>query len=834
MMAMEEVAQKFSEYVALVACAAGVLTLVVLTLVGLYRVTLPAVRRLWGRSTRLGRFFGTLLFLVGSIYANTKPPVRKAPQSAAEQPQLRRIENWFRRGAWRDSRFLRFDPGWVFPLGTDHLPGVWIRSWGALADPLSRKPFAALGTELALFPDETEVFCGRTASNTYRIVWRNGFPDRRSRANPVSAAIELFRNGDFAVTTNGVTRFVPRELPFACAGRGQDADWVAANHPQHADAIDAAGGFAAWVDAAIGVGQTNGLYRFTADFRTTPPEAVELFVGPYTVAVTNAGAYVFLLEKGRDYAFGTRPFVEDVAYSAADDTAETPRPRQQAHGAWTGHDWTMDGGGLVWTAPTATAAGACCWLPSFRGAPDVALGEQGCAPQTFWVEWTDYPPGLSATYIWRSQSGNLAILEPQSPETEVCWTGGGTAFELSVTAQVGRHSLTSTLAGQAGRENDTVHFTLTAPRTLLLQTESEDRSGSGLLVLSFAAPYPTNGVIALACETGGRVAVKGIDGEGVRKWDVSAFSNFTARLVPQAVSAALDDVRFSATFTPEGREPVATSSALTVFAAKELSLGADAPQGIAILRGCPLSANVEIMPSAAESAAHIRWQTRRLGRNGTYGNWEDCRFERTPETATILTPAAGGIYQLQAVVSDGTGGQALRTYRWAADEDGRIGLCKKGDLKAVGVADEQWQLDLLNCARGFLGQEGYGLTDVCPAQYGFAETPDGSWKCNIFVAHRICQIGLKVPALHKRYGLFDLPPLANEWAGAQRIEGWAHAQGNPQPGWVIAHPNSFGSGHVGITDFDGKGVAAGGEVVNRRYPDWQDGTSTYRKRNNRK
>ena len=110
-------------------------------------------------------------------------------------------------------------------------------------------------------------------------------------------------------------------------------------------------------------------------------------------------------------------------------------------------------------------------------------------------------------------------------------------------------------------------------------------------------------------------------------------------------------------------EPVSTSSALTLFAAKEFSLGADAPQGIAILRGCPLSANVEIMPSAAESAAHIRWQTRRLGRNGTYGNWEDCRFERTPETATILTPAAGGIYQLQAVVSDGTGGQALRTYR---------------------------------------------------------------------------------------------------------------------------------------------------------------------------
>ena len=89
MTAMEEVAQRFSEHVALAACAAGVLMLAVLTLAGLYRVTLPAVRRLWDRSNRLGCFFGTLLFLVGSIYANTKAPVRQcehARRSATSLP----------------------------------------------------------------------------------------------------------------------------------------------------------------------------------------------------------------------------------------------------------------------------------------------------------------------------------------------------------------------------------------------------------------------------------------------------------------------------------------------------------------------------------------------------------------------------------------------------------------------------------------------------------------------------------------------------------------------------------------------------------------------------
>lgn len=49
-------------------------------------------------------------------------------------------------------------------------------------------------------------------------------------------------------------------------------------------------------------------------------------------------------------------------------------------------------------------------------------------------------------------------------------------------------------------------------------------------------------------------------------------------------------------------------------------------------------------------------------------------------------------------------------------------------------------------------------------------------------------------------------------------------------GWVIAHPNSLGSGHVGIVDFDGVGIAAGKKIVNRRFREWLDGSSTYRKR----
>ena len=43
-----------------------------------------------------------------------------------------------------------------------------------------------------------------------------------------------------------------------------------------------------WVDAQVGEGLTNGLYKFTATIPDDPPETVQLVVGDLSVAVTNA------------------------------------------------------------------------------------------------------------------------------------------------------------------------------------------------------------------------------------------------------------------------------------------------------------------------------------------------------------------------------------------------------------------------------------------------------------------------------------------------------------------------------------------------------------------
>ena len=77
----------------------------------------------------------------------------------------------------------------------------------------------------------------------------------------MTASVELMRCGDVSVMTNGVTWTLPRELPFAHDGFGQDAEWVAANFT-NATEIAAAGGYAAWVDAQVGEGLTNN-----ADFK---------------------------------------------------------------------------------------------------------------------------------------------------------------------------------------------------------------------------------------------------------------------------------------------------------------------------------------------------------------------------------------------------------------------------------------------------------------------------------------------------------------------------------------------------------------------------------------
>jgi len=310
-----ETFQNILKNVCLVALA---ISLAALAGVALRRVTKPFMRQLtvfWQSLTAFGRVavvsFAFVCFLYGGGKTNLPlriiRPLRGLARSAAA---VQRVDahffasNWNRRGAWRDSLKFDFDGEWLFPWGDGHLSSVEVVSWGEIRPGCGdTNVIADIGVPLAIVPGLTEFSCAATQMNSYRFAWANAAVNRDTN-NLVSASIELKRCGDIIVTTNGVSRTIPRVLPFAHDGFGQDAEWVAANFSNATEMAEA--GYAEWVDAQIGSGLTNGYFKFTAAFTETPPETVKLVVGDYSIAVTNAGEYVFLLEKGMEYAYFRR------------------------------------------------------------------------------------------------------------------------------------------------------------------------------------------------------------------------------------------------------------------------------------------------------------------------------------------------------------------------------------------------------------------------------------------------------------------------------------------------------------------------------------------------
>jgi hypothetical protein len=238
----------------------------------------------------------------------------------------------------------------------------------------------------------------------------------------------------------------------------------------------------------------------------------------------------------------------------------------------------------------------------------------------------------------------------------------------------------------------------------------------------------------------------------------------------------------------------------------------------------------------------IYWLHRELQADATYGPWtyfglngRGTKFEQSM--------AFGGIYQIKAEFIDGSA-----EYLYTRKKDEKIGTFeygpgKKGNPDSIGICDNQIQIDICREAQSFYGSESYSAGVVLPAQFGFPEySNEGNAiiRCNIFVAHRATAIGAFVPKIN---GFFnEYPPLANEWAGVEDtsifpgnptyIQSWPilpTAQ-NPQPGWIIAHPNPSDAGHCAIIDYDGEGIGAGvSGTVNKQYEYFWDGSSRDRK-----
>ena len=481
----------------------------------------------WKRSSFVTRVVSVAFVGILMAYASTKPPengqegrylclVSSLPegQSEVSEPDPHRGETiltreWNLPGAWQYSmRRQDFAGGFVFPYGTNHLACVHVSSQGSVRETrFSTNVIASVGVPLAVVPGLTECSHEYTVSNTYRFVWANAAADRDTNTL-VSASIELFRNGDVVVTTNGITRTIPRELPFEHDGYGQDESWVRANFAMLQD-IDASLtnveqvlsiGYTNWIDRLVGVGQLNGLYKFTAEFTEDPPETTQFWIGDFSLAVTNAGKYVVVLEKGEEYEFGTWPFNDDVDYWAQDDLADDAPMLTAWWGGWESPgEWTIDGGWNLLYCPYVYRGvyyrGRCSWWPTLQGSPDVIhLGESDL-PKLFSAMVYDYPDPDSLTFYWNTSDENIHIDSPHLRQTMVSvddlpsWNH----FNLSVSTVINGYYLYSTIGSCSYGTNEypQVRLGLNVPKGIPVKG---DRLEAGY---SFECDVETNGWLVL-------------------------------------------------------------------------------------------------------------------------------------------------------------------------------------------------------------------------------------------------------------------------------------------------------------------------------------------------
>ena len=367
--------------------------------------------------------------------------------------------HWSVRGAWEDDFFCVFPSGWLFPYGGGHWDHVWVDSRGALwLNTDDEQPVVGFDVPVSHVPGVSSFEHGLTPSNTYVFAWQ-GVAENRDGNQLTERRIELCRNGDAIVSTNGVSSTIPYEIPFEHDGYGQDAAWVRANFTRlqrvspsltNAEEIISIG-YTNWVAQQVGVGLLNGLYMFSAEFLEDPPEPTLLYIGDCSVCVTRAGVYSFVLEKGTEYEFGTWPFNDAVDYWAQDDMADdAPMLTARLDGTTAPGAWTVDGGwSWLWYPELSDwgyQSGYCLMMPTLQGSPAVShLGPEDF-PKTFDAVLSDIPQDCNVEYAWTADSECFDIATPNAKATQISvkslprWN----QTTMSVTARFKGQNLTST------------------------------------------------------------------------------------------------------------------------------------------------------------------------------------------------------------------------------------------------------------------------------------------------------------------------------------------------------------------------------------------------------
>ena len=492
--------------------------------------------------------------------------------SGAAQPPLLDLSSALTVSAWKygvyeDGVRVDFPGGWVFPFGTNHLASVEVMSWGEiLPDGYSYSQIASFGPRLSMIPEISFFNYGPTSSNSYEFIWYNAQAGRID-GTQFDGRIELFRNGDILTVTNGVATYKERVLPFHHDGFGQDYEWVRANFTNSTEILPV--GYREWVDSQVGDGLENGLYKLTVTVTEIPQETTQLKVGDYSVAVTNEGEYVFLLEKGVKYPLSVFP--EDftnLTYSAVDDISSS-RIRSGKTISRSNFVWTIGVGGFLFEPSSLGALGWCMWVPNLRGSPDVGHLGPGDFQKVFTAVITDCRYAMDALYEWSSSSVDVDIVTPNTQSTLVriktmpSWREAN----LNVTATLCGTQLVSTLSGFSYGTNETPQVWLSAdfPKGVALGGKRQ------LAKISFDCDVETNGTLTVRCVNGsGKISLWSdvSNGGGLgfsHTFDVSCEDSFSFFVQGEALSG-YEEVEFECSFIPESGTSKIIREKMTVFA----------------------------------------------------------------------------------------------------------------------------------------------------------------------------------------------------------------------------------------------------------------------------
>ena len=418
--------------------------------------------------------------------------------------------HWSVRGAWEDDFFCVFPSGWLFPYGGGHWDHVWVDSRGALwLNTDDEQPVVGFDVPVSHVPGVSSFEHGLTPSNTYVFAWQ-GVAENRDGNQLTERRIELCRNGDAIVSTNGVSSTIPYEIPFEHDGYGQDEAWVRANFTRlqrvspsltNAEEIISIG-YTNWVAQQVGVGLLNGLYMFSAEFLEDPPEPTLLYIGDCSVCVTRAGVYSFVLEKGTEYEFGTWPFNDAVDYWAQDDMADdAPMLTARLDGTTAPGAWTVDGGwSWLWCPSFGSGRysnGYCAWWPTLQGSPGVVHLNESDFPKLFSAIVSDYPHPDELMFFWASSDEHIQIDSPLTRQTMVSVDSmpSWQHFDLSVSTVINGQYLYSTIGSCSYGTNEfpQVRLGLSVPKGIPLKSARLPAS------YSFECDVETNGWLVLEC-----------------------------------------------------------------------------------------------------------------------------------------------------------------------------------------------------------------------------------------------------------------------------------------------------------------------------------------------